>query len=186
MDNTPVAQQQVPSSRVARLAAYYVDGFIVLIVILLLQVFLNTLKASNIAATITPFVSLGYFWFFTVKSGATPGKKFFGLKVTSSDGSEKVDVVKGFLREVVGKFISGIVLGLGYLWILWDGQRQGWHDKIASTLVIQVTPLSGIKKVLAWIFILLFPLVIVVAIVGIVVALSLLSGLPGTYQTNLQ
>ena len=43
------------------------------------------------------------------------------------------------MREVVGKFISGLVLNLGYLWVIWDGQKQGWHDKIADTYVVRVT-----------------------------------------------
>jgi uncharacterized RDD family membrane protein YckC len=38
----------------------------------------------------------------------------------------------------VGKIISGIPCGLGYFWMLWDDQKQCWHDKIASTKVIKV------------------------------------------------
>src|SRR3990172_8159837 len=163
-----------PSSRIARIAAYYVDGFVIFIVLLLLQGLLNALKASSLVSIITYVFSFGYFLFFTVKSGATPGKKFFGLKVINSDGSEKVSVVKAFLREVVGKFISGLVLGLGYLWILWDGQRQGWHDKIASTLVLQVTPLGGMKKALAWIIVLLFPLTVIIGIASLFAILAML------------
>lgn len=41
------------------------------------------------------------------------------------------------LREIVGKFVSGFVLCLGYLWILWDRDFQGWYDKIAGTVVIR-------------------------------------------------
>ena len=42
------------------------------------------------------------------------------------------------LREIIGKIISSIIILLGYIWILFDGQRQGWHDKIASTYVVKV------------------------------------------------
>jgi hypothetical protein len=41
-----------------------------------------------------------------------------------------------FLR-CVGYLISGPVLCLGFLWIAFDGKKQGWHDKIAATLVIR-------------------------------------------------
>ena len=42
------------------------------------------------------------------------------------------------LREILGKFISTIALCLGFLWIAWDRQKQGWHDKIAGTYVVKV------------------------------------------------
>ncbi len=41
-----------------------------------------------------------------------------------------------FLRWV-GSLISGLFLWLGYLWIAIDGRKQGWHDKIAATLVVR-------------------------------------------------
>jgi uncharacterized RDD family membrane protein YckC len=42
---------------------------------------------------------------------------------------------RGFLRQIV-KNISGVVLLLGYLWMLWDKEKQCWHDKIAGTVVV--------------------------------------------------
>src|SRR5690606_15441256 len=46
----------------------------------------------------------------------------------------------GFLtmlfREWIGKWISGLIFGLGFLWILFDRDNQGWHAKIASTYVV--------------------------------------------------
>ena len=41
------------------------------------------------------------------------------------------------LREIVGKFVSAIAFFLGFLWIGWDGRKQGWHDKIAGTHVVR-------------------------------------------------
>jgi uncharacterized RDD family membrane protein YckC len=66
--------------------------------------------------------------------GQTLGKMALGLRVVGPDGGNP-----GFwrvaLREGIGKPISGAVLGLGYLWMLWDGEQQTWHDKIAGTHV---------------------------------------------------
>ena len=42
------------------------------------------------------------------------------------------------LLRYVGYIVSGIAIGLGFLWIIWDDKKQGWHDKIASTKVIRV------------------------------------------------
>lgn len=69
--------------------------------------------------------------------GQSPGKKAIGIKIVRVDGSSL-----GFggmlIREIVGKFVSGLVVYLGFIWILFDSQRQGWHDKIASTYVVKV------------------------------------------------
>jgi len=37
----------------------------------------------------------------------------------------------------VGYFISSLFLCLGFLWIAFDARKQGWHDKIAGTVVIK-------------------------------------------------
>jgi uncharacterized RDD family membrane protein YckC len=37
----------------------------------------------------------------------------------------------------VGMIVAGIPLCLGYLWIIWDAEKQGWHDKIANTRVVR-------------------------------------------------
>lgn len=39
---------------------------------------------------------------------------------------------RGFAR-----YLSAIPCGLGYLWMLWDPQKQTWHDKITDTVVIR-------------------------------------------------
>jgi uncharacterized RDD family membrane protein YckC len=71
----------------------------------------------------------------TLRYGATLGKMAFGLEVVSQDGS-KLDWSTVFIREVVGKFISVITCGLGFAWVAWDKEKQGFHDKIARTLVV--------------------------------------------------
>ena len=49
---------------------------------------------------------------------------------------------RGALREIVGKFLSGIAFYVGYVWIAFDRDKQGWHDKIAETYVVRrnITP----------------------------------------------
>ncbi len=41
-------------------------------------------------------------------------------------------------REILGKFVSSILLGIGYLMVAFDSQKQGLHDKIADTYVIKL------------------------------------------------
>ena len=33
--------------------------------------------------------------------------------------------------------MTALPLGLGYLWAIWDKQKQGWHDKMAGTVVVR-------------------------------------------------
>jgi uncharacterized RDD family membrane protein YckC len=66
--------------------------------------------------------------------GRTLGKAFMGLRVITNDG-HRPSVWRAVLR-VWAYFLSAMVLGLGFLWILVSDQRQGWHDKLAGTYVI--------------------------------------------------
>ncbi len=69
--------------------------------------------------------------------GQSPGKIAIGIKIVKMDGTP-IGFGTALLREVLGKIVSAIILLLGYIWILFDGKRQGWHDKIASTYVVKV------------------------------------------------
>ena len=40
------------------------------------------------------------------------------------------------IRRVIGYYLSFFALFIGFLWILLDDRRQGWHDKLADTIVI--------------------------------------------------
>ena len=60
-----------------------------------------------------------------------------GLKVVSAENGGLLEPSAALLRYV-GYFVSGIPLGLGYLWVLWDPKHDAWHDKIAKTKVIKV------------------------------------------------
>ena len=45
---------------------------------------------------------------------------------------------RAVLREVIGKFLSKLILGIGYLLVAVDSRKQGLHDKIADTYVIKI------------------------------------------------
>ena len=77
-----------------------------------------------------------YFIWFHGTVGRTLGKRFFGLRVIRVSG-EKMTLGIAFLRWV-GSLISGIFFFLGFIWIAFDNRKQGWHDKIAATLVVHV------------------------------------------------
>ena len=68
--------------------------------------------------------------------GATIGGIIFGLKVVRTDGKE-MDWVTAAVRALAC-FFSLIVVGLGFIWIGFDREKQGWHDKIAGTVVVRL------------------------------------------------
>ena len=75
---------------------------------------------------------------FRVLAGQTVAMRFLGLRVVRTDGS-RLGWVRAIIREI-GYVISAILLFLGFLWILVDNRRQGWHDKLAGTLVVYAWP----------------------------------------------
>lgn len=96
----------------------------------------NAYKAA--LPTITPAVNVvlvfGYFIFFWVSSGQTLGKALMGVRVVSVSG-RPLTFLQAFLRFLLYP-ISAFIFFLGFIWILVDNQRQGWHDTIARTYVI--------------------------------------------------
>ena len=82
-------------------------------------------------------ISLGYAVFFIGYCGQTPGKMALRIKVVCTDGSQ-LTYGRAVKREVLGKFVSSILLGIGYLMVAFDHQKQGLHDKIADTYVIKL------------------------------------------------
>ncbi len=66
---------------------------------------------------------------------ATPGKLLLDCRIVDARTLGKPSFGQ-FLLRYVGYLLSALPLGLGFLWVLFDKRRQGWHDKLAKTLVI--------------------------------------------------
>ena len=69
--------------------------------------------------------------------GLTPGKWMLGIRVVNRESGLPAGFWRMALREVIGKLVASILCYLGFIWALVDANRQGWHDKIAKTLVIR-------------------------------------------------
>ena len=68
----------------------------------------------------------------------TLGKRVMRLRVTASDG-ERLGWGRAFSRNCT-KMLSFLPLALGLVWAAFDKRKQGWHDKIAGTLVWKYQP----------------------------------------------
>lgn len=128
---------------VVRFAAFVIDFLILILISMIVgTVFGLYVQAASVAWNIEfisnvvgTLLNAGYYVFMTYRYGATVGKMAFGLKVQSVQ-DEKLDVGTVIVREVMGKFISMILLGIGYFWIIFDKKKQGLHDKFAGTIVV--------------------------------------------------
>ena len=70
--------------------------------------------------------------------GATPGKLAVGVKVVDAANGSRPSTGRLVLR-LACYLLSALPLYLGFVWIAFDRRKQGWHDKIAGTVVIQET-----------------------------------------------
>ena len=120
--------------------AALIDGIIITVFSFLVGIVLG-LAGANAQGALSYAVGLllgiGYYVFYQSSAGQTLGKKVLGIKVVDAQGN-KPTAITFFLREIIGKAVSGIILGIGYLMVLWDGKKQALHDKIASTYVVRV------------------------------------------------
>jgi uncharacterized RDD family membrane protein YckC len=80
-------------------------------------------------------INISYFTYFHGATGRTPGKMLLGLQVVNADGTT-ISFGTAFLRAVGYLVSSAMGLNLGFIWAAFDKRKQGWHDKIAGTVVI--------------------------------------------------
>lgn len=110
-----------------RFLATLIDSIVLFIVAFLL-------RAVHLGAVVV-VVDIAYFVFFWSTSGVTLGNRVMKIQVVKADGSA-LNWGTGVIRYV-GYVISTIVIFIGLLWVLWDPNKQGWHDKMAHTVVIR-------------------------------------------------
>jgi uncharacterized RDD family membrane protein YckC len=130
-----------------RCSAFLLDYILTLLapaLTLVLAVYIKRRWASTTAATVV--VVIGYlmtavviffnYVYFYIQRGQSFGKRFIGVRVVRIDG-RPIDYQTAVLRNIVGYLLSFLFFGLGIVWVLLDRRRQGWHDKLAKTVVIK-------------------------------------------------
>lgn len=113
-----------------RLGAAIIDAAVPILITTLI----NVMFVSFPGIFVLLFVS--YHAGFTHKLGQTPGKMAMGIQIVGSD-HEKPTLRQIILREVIGKLIVFLAMFIGFIWVIWDPQRRGWHDYIGNTYVVR-------------------------------------------------
>ena len=123
-----------------RLYAFTIDFGLIMMIIYAIAPAANGVMFSQEAAPQDIIFFFGYFIIPTVIWGRTPGKWVAGIVVVDSEGQTPGPAA--IPREMIGKFVSYLAAGIGIFWLMLDPKRQGWHDKIAGTYVVD-NPYSG-------------------------------------------
>ena len=123
-----------------RLYAFIIDIGLIFLVIFTVAPISGDAMFSKEAAPQDLLFFFGYFVVPTTIWGRTPGKWVAGIVVVDSDG--RTPGPAAIPREMIGRFVSAIAVGIGFAWMVFDPKRQGWHDKIAGTFVVE-NPYSG-------------------------------------------
>lgn len=123
-----------------RFIAALIDGVLIGIINTAISYMLTAVLgegAGSLSMILNLALSIGYYVWYQHKEGQTIGKKAMKIKVVTYDGKTPT-LFAFFLRDIVGKAVSAILLFIGYFMVLWDPKKQALHDKIANTYVIRV------------------------------------------------
>jgi uncharacterized RDD family membrane protein YckC len=188
-----------------RLVATLIDGlilftgtFLLVLAVGLIGVYLNIysndemIPVDRLTVIFGLLLSIFYYVGAWSKSGQTIAKSVLGIKVVGLNG-QPLSVGRALLRYL-GYIVSALPLSLGFLWIVFDKQRQGWHDKIASSYAIDgdtdVYGQENIEFVPAdskpgWVWLLIWFLIAMVAPAALLSSLFILGPSLSRIITNL-
>jgi len=82
---------------------------------------------------VLPAIAVIIFW---MTKQATPGKMVISATIVDAD-SGKAPTTGQLIGRYLAYYVSSIPLGLGFLWVAFDRKKQGWHDKLAGTVVVR-------------------------------------------------
>jgi uncharacterized RDD family membrane protein YckC len=118
-----------------RLGASLIDGLLLGVVESILQ----AIVGRTLGAALALAVGIAYFGYLEGSaSGQTIGKRALGIRVIDLQAGGAIGFSRAVLRYF-GRILSTIPLFLGYFWMLWDAEKQTWHDKIAGSVVVPVS-----------------------------------------------
>jgi uncharacterized RDD family membrane protein YckC len=138
--SAPVATGSATGPRASfgrRLGALLLDGLVLAVVEIPLVIIGAVIGGGAIALVylFIPIFIAYEIYFHGSPAGQTPGKKWLGIRVVDFATGGPIGYGRSTLR-MIGRYISGIPCYLGYFWMLWDKEKQCWHDKMANDVVV--------------------------------------------------
>lgn len=128
----------------ARVGAAIIDSILMAIVLVpVFRLFYGGVDYSDLAMLdspanimingVLPAIVVVLFW---VWRQATPGKMAIGAKIVDAKTGGTPSTGQ-FIGRYLSYYLSSIVLLLGFIWVGFDAKKQGWHDKLAGTVVVR-------------------------------------------------
>ncbi len=117
-----------------RLGAALLDGILLGIVTGVIE----AIVGRNFGGLVSLAIGIAYYGYLEGgPTGQTLGKKALGIRVVDLRAGGPIGFSRGVIRYF-GRILSAIPLLLGYFWMLWDSEKQTWHDKLAGSVVVPV------------------------------------------------
>ena len=69
-------------------------------------------------------------------TGQSWGRRIAGIKVVDAE-VKPIGFWRALGRNLLALYISAPLFSFGFLWVIWDGQKQAWHDKVFRTYVVR-------------------------------------------------
>jgi uncharacterized RDD family membrane protein YckC len=80
-----------------------------------------------------PAVAVVLFW---IARQDTPGKIAVSAKIVDAKTGNAPSIGQ-FILRYFSYFLASLPLGIGIIWVAFDDRKQGWHDKLAGTVVVR-------------------------------------------------
>lgn len=117
-----------------RLVGAIIDGLILGVI----GYVLGLIFQSTVVGWINFVIGIAYYVYLEASpSGQTLGKRAMSIRVIAFDTGGQLDYGRAAIRYFA-RILSTIPCLLGYFWMLWDKERQTWHDKLSTSVVVPV------------------------------------------------
>ena len=97
--------------------------------------------AEILVTWVLPAVAVILFWIYRQ---ATPGKMMVGARIVDAASGKRPGTGQ-LIGRYLGYIVATLPLGLGILWVAFDRRKQGWHDKLAGTVVVRERGRAAVK-----------------------------------------
>jgi uncharacterized RDD family membrane protein YckC len=118
---------------------YRLGGFLIdFVVLYVIGLVIGLVFSGNLVSQILISLAAGIaysVYFIGSGSGQTPGMRLLNIRAVDAVTGGRVDYGRAFIRYLVG-IVSQLPCYLGYFWMLWDPEKQTWHDKASKTYVV--------------------------------------------------
>jgi uncharacterized RDD family membrane protein YckC len=127
-----------------RYGAWMFDFLITLIAIMFFTFIVTAVSRESVVGSNLVLIIVGVltlllfvinFVLLAGSNGQSAGMRILGIYIVRID-RKPFTIKDAAIRHLVGYPLSTLAFFLGFLWMLWDPRQQGWHDKLAGTVVV--------------------------------------------------